>query len=44
MLDRAGLPAESMAVELARSDGSTVTVPLVEWPPMDTVAARGVSV
>ncbi|MEZ5261557.1 MAG: glycosyltransferase [Acidimicrobiales bacterium] len=44
VLDRAGLPAESMAVELARSDGSTVTVPLVEWPPMDTVAARGVSV
>lgn len=44
VLDRAGLPAESMAVELARADGSTVTVPLVEWPPMDTVTVRGVRV
>ncbi|MCC6438026.1 MAG: glucosyl-3-phosphoglycerate synthase [Acidimicrobiales bacterium] len=44
VLDRAGLPAESMAVELARADGSTVTVPLLEWPPMETVNARGVRV
>lgn len=39
VLDRAGLPSSHNVVELSRSDGTTVTVPLAQWPPMATVAS-----
>lgn len=39
VLDRAGLPNPAGGVELARSDGTTRTVPLVEWPPMAGVTS-----
>lgn len=39
VLDRAGVPTPDGVVELAGADGTTRTVPLVEWPPMRTVTS-----
>lgn len=38
VLDRAGLPSDDSKVELAYGDGSAVSVPFEEWPPMDSVS------
>jgi glucosyl-3-phosphoglycerate synthase len=37
VLDRAGIPTAGDAVDLRRADGSTVTVPLLQWPAMASV-------
>ena len=42
VLDRAGLADDTGAIELARADGSAITVPLRQWPPMDSVRRAAV--